>query len=385
MFLLDVLIYVLFALVMIYFAKKSEQYYPRINNADFYLKFYIISFAIISGVRWGVGTDFFSYATQFDKGVSAINLTNRSSEVLWIKFVELFSQLDLHFSLGMGLVGLVQFLFIYLSLKKWKVLFAFLPIVIFGGWFDLALWNGMRQMIVACVFVYISKWIVERKFWKYILVVWLMHYIHNSALILIPLYFLPLKIQFSGKRNICMILFVICFILGQTPQFQNFVGLFTDFAQMFGYEDYVTQINAKLSGKDLETRALGPTMISYAILCFAVIFYSPKLKITFAEKIPYFELWYNFSLIYSYGFFLFCNVSHIFLRPLSYFMMFLMLMLTLLLAYFKIIRDKKKYVLLVVLLWIGLVWTVFKLSTTNDFNFITYKFIWNHSLNEIIL
>ena len=254
----------------------------------------------------------------------------------------------------------------------------------FGGWFIMSLWGGMRQMIVACVFVYISRWIIERKLLKYIIAIWVLHYVHNSALLLIPLYFIPLKFHLSDKRKFCLIGFLTCFILGQTPIFSDLINIITNFAQLAGYNDYSEQIANKLSGEDVETRSFGPTMISYFIICLFSIIYSPILKKRF-NSIPYFEIWYNYSFFFSCGFFLFCNVSHIFLRPFMYFMLFLMIIIAMLLQNYKEIGRKSsiEYVCLIFFIWLGLFWTVYRLSNSTEFDFITYKFFWNHSLYSL--
>lgn len=367
-------------------AYKSNDKYVKAEGIDIYMYVYVVFFAIVSGVRFGVGSDFYPYAWQFDKGMLQTNLDNRSSEFLWVYFVQYFNRLDLHYTIGMGLVGFIQFLFIYNAIKRWKNMLIYLPFVLFGGWFILSIWGGMRQMIVVCAFVYMSRWIFERKCIHYFSSILILHYIHNSALLLIPLYFIPANFTLSSKRNFCLLLFAACFILGQMPQFQNAIDFLTSFANVAGYDDYVGQIHAKLSGQDVETRAFGPTMLSYLLLCFSVIFYSPQLKERFSFSIPTFELWYCFSYIFSCGFFLFCNVSHIFLRPVSYFMMFLMLMITLLVIYFKENLEfyVNHYYVLLILNWIGLIWTLYRMSQTSTFDYISYKFFWNHSLYENI-
>lgn len=384
MFVFEVLIYGFFAFVMSYLAKNSLIKNPDGVELDRYLAFAIVFFAIVSGIRWGVGSDFFSYATQFDTGMAESNLENRSNEFIWVYFVQLFSASGLHYTIGMGFVAFIQILFIYLAFKEYKSILIYIPIVMFGGWFIMSLWGGMRQMIVACVFVYISRWIIERKLLKYIIAIWVLHYVHNSALLLIPLYFIPLKFHLSDKRKFCLIGFLTCFILGQTPIFSDLINIITNFAHLAGYNDYSEQIANKLSGEDVETRRLGPTMISYFIICLFSIIYSPILKQRF-NSIPYFEIWYNYSFFFSCGFFLFCNVSHIFIRPFMYFMLFLMIIIAMLLQNYKEIGRKSsiEYVCLIFFIWLGLFWTVYRLSNSTEFNFITYKFFWNHSLYSL--
>lgn len=388
MFIIEIIIYVTFAWVMYYFVKLSYFKHPQNSRLDLYLFCAIFFWALVSGIRWGVGSDYFPYAWQFDQGMLENNLENRSHEVIWIWFVSLFNRLNIHYTVGMGIVAFMQMYFIFISLKSQKYLLLVLPIILFAGWFNFILWGGMRQMLVACVFVYISKWIIERKMWQYFLTLFLLHYIHNSALILLPLYFFPRTLQLSDKRILCLVVFFMCFIIGLTPKFQYLISSLSNIAQIAGYTDYVEEISTKLSGdSEAETRAFGPTMLSYFLICCSTIIYSPKLKSRYGNIIPNFELWYIFAYIYSCGFFLFSNTSHIFLRPISYFSLFLMLILSMLLFYFRenIKENRIHYFLLKFILWMGIIWTIFKLSKIDSYNYITYKFFWNHSLYEILI
>lgn len=265
-----------------------------------------------------------------------------------------------------------------------------IPIVLFSGRFYIEMMNGMRQMIVACFFVYASKWIVEKKFFRYCLFVWIAHYFHNSALMLLPIYFIPQKLVLADKQKYTLFIFLLCFLLGQTASFQSFSSFIGDYANLVGYNDYVNVVNDILNDSNKsETMAMGITMISYFLMSFFVILFSDKLRIRFRDDIKCFDIWYNYSYIYSCGFFLFCNVSHIFIRPLLYFELFLMYMLSLIIIYcweglnnvrlLKFCSNKSFYVFFVSILWVGLVWTLFKNSNLPDES-LSYKMIFNHTI-----
>lgn len=394
MFIIDALIYVFFAIVMTILAKKSNQLTPqRYGNKiklNSYLIFYVIFFIVVCAIRYDVGVDSINYAKYFKYGIPENTLEDRSSEFLWVNFVNTVRYLNLHFTIGMGIIAFLQIYFLIKGIKKFNYLLVSIPIVLFAGKFYPSLMNGMRQMLVACAFIYILKWIVERKFWHYLIFLWIAHYVHNSALMLIPLYFIPVKFTLADKKKLCLIIFMICFILGQTPAFKGFASFIEGYVTFFGYDDYMSSITNKLNNKDeAETMAFGITMISYFLMSLFVIIFSKKLRQRYKDENPYFDLWYNYSFLYSCGFFLFCNISHIFLRPFAYFELFLMIMLALTINYCYEKRNKQlvkkipnKYInySLIIIIWIGLFWTLFRISSSNERESISYKTIFNHTI-----
>ena len=78
MFIIDILIYVFFALVMCNLAKKS--YYYNNTNIDIYLWGYICFFTLISAIRWGVGVDSISYATEIMNGKTLYEILNNKDD-----------------------------------------------------------------------------------------------------------------------------------------------------------------------------------------------------------------------------------------------------------------------------------------------------------------
>lgn len=375
-------------------AKRSNEFSagfcPTVVNWNVYLKLYVTFFVLISAVRYGVGGDSVAYAHNFKYGIPTHTLEDRSNEFVWVGFVDLINNYGIHFTVGMGLIAFLQIFFIIKSVKEFNFLLVSIPIVLFAGRFYLELMNGMRQMLVACAFLYFSRLIVERKFFQFCLFIWIAHYIHNSALMLLPLYFLPTKFILADKRKLCIIIFLICFIVGQFPSFQILTSYAIKIANLIGYSDYVKVLTIKLNNpNEVETMSLGITMISYFLMSFIVILFGSKLRNRYAAENPFFDLWYNYSFFYSCGFFLFCNVSHVFLRPFLYFELYLMIMLSLIINYcwdinnppfLNKISNRQIYYYLLIILWIGLLWTLYRVISTGEWETIIYKTIFFHSI-----
>lgn len=383
--LLEIIIYILFAWIMYKMVQKSICYYPS-GCWNGYLILLVVVFSIICAVRFNVGGDYFSYAKIFYNG-----WIFNDKETLWNMFVMLIHKLGGHSVLGMGFVAFLQIYFIVKSIKKYPYILLFFPIVLFGGRYFIDLMGAMRQMTVACIFLWGSKYIYERKIWHYIIVIIVCSLIHHSALMLLPLYLIPNKFYIADKRVLMLIIFSICFIAGQTPAFQAFTSYAEGFANLTGYEEYSSRVGSFLEqGNTAEALRFGPMMLSYFASAVFIIWFGPQLKKQYGTRIPLFNMWYNFSFFYACGYFLICNVSHIFIRPIQYLELFQLVIAALLLYDFYLNRKKsmKMRILLcvfVAILWLNITWSISK-EVNNSWNFITYKTLFTNQdiLNQIL-
>lgn len=383
MFLFGILVYVGFALAMSSLAYRSYCISPGGENWDKYLKWYVAFFTVICAVRWNVGADAITYAFMFENG-DYRKWSEINGEILFYGLTKLSSQLSIPFVIGMGLCAFFQIYPITKALKEHKYVLIVLPFVLFGSRFFLDLNNGVRQMIVASMFIYASRFIVDKKPWHYTVFILLGATIHQSAYMLIPFYFIADRITIADKRKMMLVFFTCCFVAGQTPAFQNLAEYVSDFATFFGYGGYAERTSVFLmQGKTNEALAFGPMMLSYLLTAYFTIWFGPFLKEHYEEKLPYFNLWYNLSFFYICAYFLVCNISHIFIRPVQYFELFQMIIVSLLLYEFKYseFRNQLLYVSLMIILWTNISWDVTK-SYGLKRESTTYKVFFLH-LNQV--
>lgn len=387
MFLFDFLIYVLFALVMMYLAKKSEDKFGEDSRMDRYLWCYVLFFTFISAIRWRVGVDSDMYTFTFKTGL----VRDGSTEYLWDWLVLFVKNNGIHFAFGMGVAAFAQIILLTRALKKYKYLLIWLPVVIFGGRYFLDLMNGVRQMIVACGFVFLSNYILQKKLVHYLVGVLVLSLIHHSALILLPLYvfaYVPLgKLNLPNKRNICLIILGVCVAIGVVGSFTGAAKYVEGFTLLIGYDNYSDWASEIMSGDKAEKLGFGPMMISYLAVAVFVIWYAPRLSDEYGEEMPQFNLWYFFSFVFACFFFLVYNISHLAIRFAQYFEFFQTIMLALLLHYFNVNRAEFRNMLyiLVFSIWLSTLTGVYKSQTVKGESTI-YKTIFtgstpNYSLN----
>lgn len=107
---------------------------------------------------------------------------------------------------------LIIYLLLFVSFKKYLTNY---PI---GLFFFMALWffftfTYLRQVMAACIGFLSLNYVVERKLYKFLIVVGIAATFHNSALILLPFYFLPLK---KHNPNNIILVMILCLIIGAT-------------------------------------------------------------------------------------------------------------------------------------------------------------------------
>lgn len=348
MVIFEILIYILFALILSNLAKKSDCLYPDSQKYDSYLICFISFFTIIAAIRWNVGSDSISYAVLFNKGIDSFDW---HKEPLWAICVNLLHDIGFHWTIGLGLAAFLQIFFITKTLKEYKFILIMLPFVMFGGRYWMDLMGAVRQMIVACAFVWFSKYIYEKKLFKYLCFVLIASLVHKSALILLPFYFIPNKFQVEQHRIFLICILLCCVVIGQTPSFQGLISIITSTTDLIGYDNYSTVATELLNqGNTSEALSFGPMMLTYLLIPIFIIWFGPTLKEKYSKRIPYFSLWYNLSYLYACLYFLVCNVSHLFIRITLYFSLFQMIMASLLLfeLYLNRSRNIKSQLLMIV-------------------------------------
>lgn len=383
MFIFEILIYVFFAWVMYTYAKKSYAYANRtgiVDKPDQNLWKFWLFFTFICAIRWNVGVDCIGYMQRFDQG----RIREQSVEHLWDILVLGVHKLHLHYTIGMAITAFVQIYFTTKLASQYRYLLVFLPIALFGGAYFGSYCNAVRQMMAASIFVFSTQFILQKKLLPYLLCIFAASQIHHSSQLLYVFYLLayirPDKISLSDKRVICTSIFIACFVLGLTPQFQAYANYFTAFVDFFGDNyDYVNNyIQDKVVEGDNDARNFGPMMLSYFLTALAIVWFGPELKREYKDKIPYFDLWWLFAFVYVCGFFLFGNVSFMFLRPLMFFIPF-QLLITSLLLYYLYTHNRTYFILFVCVLWVASCWDIIK-NIGVPWESVTYKIFLFHDL-----
>lgn len=169
----------------------KKVYIKNGKKYNFFVLWTAMCLILVAGLRWQVGTDYNSYARGYENTLLTVwesikTLDEPGYKVLaWLSSFVYHDYASMFFVLAIFTVGLnVK------TISKYSndFLFGILLYMFIGAWHGS--FNAVRQYAAAAILFCGHRYIYERKFWKYMLVVFGAFLFHRTALIMIPVYFL---------------------------------------------------------------------------------------------------------------------------------------------------------------------------------------------------
>ncbi|MFJ7747166.1 EpsG family protein [Peribacillus sp. NPDC097295] len=129
--------------------------------------------------------------------------------------------------------ALVTNVLIIVVLYKYSRLFELSTFVYITGGLHLVSMNGIRQVLAAAIFFTATKYLLNGNFMKYLLIVLFASTFHQSALILIPIYFL-VRTKAWTKSTLAWLSFSVIIVLG----YEQFSSILFSAIEDTQYSDY---------------------------------------------------------------------------------------------------------------------------------------------------
>lgn len=288
---------------------------------------------VVSGLRWKVGTDYgnyiFSYSRRKEEWLFSlinfdepgIGILAKIGSFIYDDYVSMF------FLVAVMTIGLCIW-----TISKYSNNFTFsiLIYIFIGAWHNS--FNGIRQYAAAAIIFAGHRYIYDRKFLRYLLVIVCAMLFHKTAIIMVPIYFVANK-----KINFKTILFLIIGVL----------------VIRFSY-DYLFSIMSFLKGTDQSEYVymqsnVNPLRIAVTFApIFVALFIKTKLKMD--KEI---EFYLNLSLINAILMFATSGSAYL-ARVGIYTELFLTLLYPRLLKFFN--KDSQKIFVILVLLFYFIYW-----------------------------
>ena len=240
---------------------------------------------IISGIRYGVGQDYFYTYVPIFRNVLSGKINGTWGEIGYIylnKFVTLFTS---DYSVIFLLTSII---FIYFTFKAIyeqsdNISFSIMLLVLMGYYF--CFMNGIRQMLAASILIYSIKFIKEKKLKKFLIFVLMATMLHTSSLLFIPLYFISsLEINYKIIAVITFMFYALSNIISSL------------LLKIIGLTKYSWYLDSTYKA---ERTGFIMILINFMILVFALIFNKDKkndiyikiqwfavLSMAFIGKIP---------------------------------------------------------------------------------------------------
>lgn len=206
------LLLVLFCSILVDYAnKRHKEPVLKINRITSHYFFLIgaIILILVAGLRWEVGADFNTYERSYSVYAetwweSIVNFNEPGIRIIAAVSSFLLDDSATMFFIASAItIGLSVW-----TLYKYSDYFSIsiLLYVFIGAWHGS--FNGIRQYLACAILFAGHRYIIDRKFWKYFLVVLLASFFHVSALAMILLYFIPIK-QLRFKDIIMLLILII--------------------------------------------------------------------------------------------------------------------------------------------------------------------------------
>jgi transmembrane protein EpsG len=202
MFFWIVIIIVIYVISFITYRHQSLQKVP-----------WILLF-VVSAFRYNVGTDYVNYYHLFLYKDGMFEY----KEWGYTNLVNLLSGLGFNPQIMFFLFSLVTILLFYKSFKyffKENDSLFMLATLLFIPLFYFYTLNGIRQSLAVAIFFYSIRFIIDKSYFKYFLLIVIAMLFHKSAIVLIPLYFFS-TIKLT-KYKLIVIYLVIVFLLLFNP------------------------------------------------------------------------------------------------------------------------------------------------------------------------
>lgn len=328
--------------------------------------FSLLIFTLISGLRYDVGVDFLFYLEGYESISDSFDIYDNSKFEIGYNYIQKqFYNLGLHSSFLFGFFALLKIFLIYYNFKKEQFLYGCLSfIIITSGFFTMM--NEIRQTLVVCLLLYAIQFANKKDALKYFLIASLGYFIHSSALIFIPIFFIVIYDKdFFNSISLQLIVFSLFMFFDEIGFINNFLSDYSNlFNLIINKENYI-DIYSRLS---IWEREYAKSIRYYlkVLMFILIIINSKKIKSYFNSKnlIKYYNLFFIGCLFY-----LLTYNNTLLQRPARYFMFFELVIGGYALFYF-LKRDKKFafiYIFLSILFFSAIVY-----SDHHTF----YKFFW---------
>ena len=227
----------LFIFVLVLFINSYAVKYNYNHDRALFFSFVILAvFVGISDMLGGY--DRYIYSELFDV---IANITNEGGDYKYSAIYELYpsevgyigSNIFLSFITSNRYVFILLYTFIiyflyYLSLKEYSTNY-FFAMMLFMGLMFFFTFTYLRQMVGVGIAWFAIRYIYKRNLYKFIICILIAASFHNSAIVLLPLYFLSIK-RFKQKN--VFIFMLLCLILGLSGGPSALFRLYGDITDM---------------------------------------------------------------------------------------------------------------------------------------------------------
>lgn len=285
-------VYPLLIILMLYLS-----YVGRAKESWKYMVYAFVAYALIFGMRYGVGVDYLSYKEAYEVMGSSFGPTADVEKMEWgFRFLSQIMALSgFHYAFYFGIIAFVQIWLTFLAFRDKPVLY---PYLIFTFMVSCCMWltynNGLRQILVVGLWIWAVRLAVDRRPLAYYAVVTSGLLFHTSAALLLILYpairFLPR--DWFRSVWLQLVLLAGSLVMMKINVVQSLFGRLDTLLQLSGYEIYAQGNQAE--NVDAEV-SIGIGFVITLVVIVLMILYSKRMKDHFDS--PLLSAYYNMFFI----------------------------------------------------------------------------------------
>ena len=217
-------------------------HFARFEKYRFLLAWAFVLLALVLGIRYGYGNDFFAYKYMFDHGYPEEGYTD-DVEPGWFFLNKLFKPFG--FSAFVFFLTCIEHLMLYDLIRRyvpsqyyWFAVFLY----VFHPYYMLIGLSMMRQFLVQLLGFYAMEYAFKKKIIHFAVIVLFAISIHKVALLLLPLYLFPYTSKlFANKYAIVLFIIIVGIIAVKIDVIiENLVLLFADAGMKYG-DSYLSE------------------------------------------------------------------------------------------------------------------------------------------------
>lgn len=216
--------------IICFFASFVLYYIYNKNDKKFFIIASFIIPLLVGGLRYGVGTDFFTYVGMYEK---------HSKVSLGFELFCLIARLFDNYMVMFFLFNFFTLLFVFLGLRNINKEIRPLAYFCYLFMFYTTSFNVIRQGLAVAIIFYAYKYIINKSFLKWSIFIIIASLFHITAILVFPFY-----IVFTSQKNFVKLFYLVLFMvvaLNYTAII-NYIGRFNLFRH---YVIYVNDYNIK--------------------------------------------------------------------------------------------------------------------------------------------
>lgn len=345
-------------------------YYGRQQKNWSYVVAGLLVYALIFGLRYGVGRDYFNYVDNFI-AYSRSGATDRVLESGFDFYIKIFTTLGLPQWLFFGVLAFAQIFFVFKAFKDERFVWPSLALVFVLNCEWLSYANVIRQSLAFAFFAYAVSLAEKKKKYLYCIFILLAVSVHASSVVLLFLYpLIRFKRVFFKKILLEIGLFLLAVFLGLNDFVQNIMQYLEVLLTSTRYQSYLYTAYAGHLDRDVN---VGLGYVIGVLINFFLIVKSNEIKKFYkSDKLNFIYDMYFVGALVFYTFF----SSRIIQRMALYFYGFAFVIGAFTLYYLSKNKKNLQYMMLLFLYLLIFVAYMYKM----DVNSVAFRFIWQERM-----